>query len=137
MQPFDSIDRLENASALDPIAAVMRRVVNTVVQPGSLRDALHGAWLGHPFHPVAVQVPIGTWLSAAVLDLLPGNEKASTTLVATGVTAALPSAVTGWTDWSELKPRQARVGLVHAVTNAAAIGLYASSLIARLRGDHR
>jgi uncharacterized membrane protein len=137
MQPFDSIDRLENASVLDPIASVLRRVIRTVLQPQDLRDALQGVWLGHPFHPVAVQVPIGTWASAGVLDLLPGNEKASTTLVATGVTAALPSAASGWADWSELKPAQARVGLVHAVTNATAIGLYTSSLVARLRGDHR
>jgi hypothetical protein len=33
-------------------------------------------------------------------------------------------------------PREKRVGLVHAVTNAVAIGIYTASWAARLRGRH-
>ena len=40
-----------------------------------LRDLLHGTWLGHPLHPVLVQVPVGAFMSAAVLDLLPGQRQ--------------------------------------------------------------
>ena len=48
-----------------------------LLPPGRARDALHGVWLGHPLHPVLVQVPVGTWLSASLLDAWPGNETAS------------------------------------------------------------
>src|SRR3954466_4643509 len=104
MQPFDSVDRLERASALDGVAALMRRVVLAVLGKEAVRDALRGGWFGHPVHPVAVQVPIGTWVSASLLDAVPGNEGASTALVGTGVVAALPSIATGWADWSTLTP---------------------------------
>ncbi|WP_405463047.1 Rieske (2Fe-2S) protein [Streptomyces jietaisiensis] len=101
---------------------------------GRARDALHGRWLGHPVHPLLVQVPVGSWLSAAVLDLFPGQRRAARTLIATGLGAALPAALAGWVDWAELHREQMRVGLVHAAANVAGIGLYAGSLTARLRG---
>jgi nitrite reductase/ring-hydroxylating ferredoxin subunit len=79
-------------------------------------------------------VPIGTWTSAAVLDLVPGTGPAASTLIATGCAAAVPTAVTGWADWSQLHPQQQRVGLVHAVSNVIGLGLYTASLAARARG---
>jgi nitrite reductase/ring-hydroxylating ferredoxin subunit len=108
--------------------------VTAALRPQALRDALHGVWLGHPLHPMLSDVPIGTWTAAAVLDLLPGTGHASTTLIATGLAAAGPTAVSGWADWSQLHPPQQRVGLVHAVSNAVGIGMFAASLAARLRG---
>ena len=100
--PFSLIDRLENASALDPVATRLRNAVDTVVRPQWLRDVLHGVPLGHPLHPVAVQVPIGAWLSATVVDLVPGQQRAAKVLVATGVVSAIPAALAGYTDWSQL-----------------------------------
>ncbi|MFJ7260628.1 hypothetical protein ACIQV2_10725 [Streptomyces globosus] len=44
------------------------------------------------------------------------------------------AAAAGWAEWAELPPEQARVGLVHAVSNIAAVSLHAASLAARLRG---
>ena len=99
-----------------------------------MRDALHGLWLGHPLHPMLTDVPIGAWTSAAVLDLLPGTGHASTTLIATGCAASLPTALTGWADWSQLHPPQQRVGLVHAASNLVGLGLFTASLGSRLRG---
>ena len=52
-----------------------------------------------------------------------------------GVVSALPSAVSGLTDWSELHEQQQRVGLVHAAGNVAAVGLYVASLTERSRGN--
>jgi nitrite reductase/ring-hydroxylating ferredoxin subunit/uncharacterized membrane protein len=101
---------------------------------GRLRDFLHGVWLGHPLHPMLVQVPVGAWLSASVLDVLPGMAPAATVLVATGTAAAVPAVAAGWTDWADLAPEQRRVGLVHAGTIAMAIGLQTGSLAARLAG---
>ena len=132
--PETVIDRIENASPLDPVVKSVRKIVNAALAPQIVRDALHGLWLGHPLHPMLTDVPIGAWTSAAVLDLLPGTGPAATTLIATGCAAAVPTVVTGWADWSQLHPPQQRVGLVHAVSNAVGIGLFTASAMARLRG---
>ncbi|WIM99461.1 Rieske (2Fe-2S) protein [Actinoplanes oblitus] len=128
------LNRLEEARALDGVSDKLQSVVTAAVRPQRLRDVLHGTWLGHPLHPVLVQLPIGAFLSTAILDLLPGGRKAATTLVTAGVAAAVPAIAAGWLDWSQLTRDRRRVGLVHAGANAIAVGLYASSLVARLRG---
>jgi nitrite reductase/ring-hydroxylating ferredoxin subunit/uncharacterized membrane protein len=104
---------------------------------GGARDALHGRWLGHPVHPLLVQLPIGAWTSAAALDLLPGERRSASALVALGLATAGPAAVAGLVDWAELHPEQERVGVVHAAANLGAVALYGASLAARLRGRHR
>ncbi|HEV7627777.1 MAG TPA: Rieske 2Fe-2S domain-containing protein [Streptomyces sp.] len=131
-----AVERTEHTTRLDPPIQGLQRAVHALPLSDEDRDVLHGHWLGHPVHPLLVQVPIGTWLSAAVLDLVPGKRRhyAPALLVATGLVAAVPAAVTGWIDWAELRKPQMRVGLVHAVANSTAIGLYAASLTARLRG---
>lgn len=101
---------------------------------GDARDVLRGTWLGHPLHPALVQLPIGCWTSAAVLDLVPGRRRGATGLIALGLLGAVPSIAAGWVDWAEQPPEQQRTGLVHAVCNASAVGLYSASLLARLRG---
>jgi nitrite reductase/ring-hydroxylating ferredoxin subunit len=98
---------------------------------------MHGVWLGHPLHPALTDVPIGAWVGAAALDLLPGQRRAATAMVGVGLLASVPSAVTGASDWSESGREQQRVGLAHAAANAAAMALYAGSLVARVRGRHR
>ncbi|MEU0336748.1 Rieske (2Fe-2S) protein [Streptomyces sp. NPDC006193] len=128
-----SVDRLERFSGADRWLDAVRRVVHAAPL-GRARDGLHGRWLGHPVHPLMVQVPIGSWLSAAVLDALPGQRYAARTLVATGLLAAGPAAVAGWVDWADLNRQQQRVGMVHAATNIAGVALYTTSLTARLRG---
>jgi nitrite reductase/ring-hydroxylating ferredoxin subunit/uncharacterized membrane protein len=130
------LTRLEQASALDRLGDRLQKVVQAVVRPQVVRDALHGTWLGHPLHPVLVQLPVGAWTSAAVLDLLPGQRRAATTLVAVGLAGAVPSAAAGANDWAALDREQRRVGLVHWAGNLTAVGLYTASLAARLRGDH-
>jgi nitrite reductase/ring-hydroxylating ferredoxin subunit len=128
------LTRLETERRLDPVSDKLQEAVSSVVRPRGLRDVLHGTWLGHPLHPVLVEVPVGAFVCAAVLDLLPGRRKSATTLIALGVATAGPAAVAGWTDWSELTKDRRRVGLVHAAANAVALGLYTGSLLARLRG---
>ncbi|MDX2649804.1 Rieske 2Fe-2S domain-containing protein [Streptomyces sp. NPDC001902] len=127
------MDTLEGQEWLDGLAAVVRKAVRALPL-GRGRDALRGLWLGHPVHPVLVQVPIGAWTSAGVLDLLPGESRAARRLVALGLVSAVPAALAGWVDWAEQRPRQARVGLVHATANAVAVTAYACSLAARIKG---
>ncbi|MFF9690013.1 Rieske 2Fe-2S domain-containing protein [Streptomyces sp. NPDC014623] len=127
------MDRLERATELDPTVELLRARVRALPL-GPLRDALHGRWLGHPVHPLLVQLPMGTWLSAAVLDCLPGQRKAACALIGVGIGAAAPAALAGWVDWAEQQPRQQRVGLVHAAANVTAVVLYGGSFVARTRG---
>lgn len=131
-----AMGRLEHAEALDGVAGSLRRAVRTLPL-GRSRDALHGRWLGHPVHPLLVQVPIGAWLSSAVLDLVPGARRPSALLVGLGLAGAGPAALAGWTDWAELEKEQARVGLAHAALNTVAVSCYAGSLAMRLTGRHR
>lgn len=130
------VARLERLTILDGFADQARKLVRGVIRPQRVRDLLHGVWLGHPLHPAVVLAPAGTWLSAAILDVLPGQQAAATTLVAAGTVSAVPAAVTGANDWASLSREQRRVGFVHAAVNAVALGCYGASLAARLRGRH-
>ncbi|WP_405827702.1 MULTISPECIES: DUF2231 domain-containing protein [unclassified Streptomyces] len=128
-----SLGLLERTTVADPAIRLLQRGIRSIPL-GGLRDLLRGRPLGHPVHPVLVQVPIGCWLSAAVLDVVPGTQRAATTLTGVGLAGVAPAALAGWADWADLPPAQARVGLAHAVTNVAAVACYAASLTARLRG---
>jgi nitrite reductase/ring-hydroxylating ferredoxin subunit/uncharacterized membrane protein len=130
------LDKLEKATALDNVGDRLQAATQAVIRPQRLRDLLHGVWLGHSLHPVLVQAPVGAFISAAVLDLLPGRRRAATTLIAMGTATALPAAAAGLTDWASLARDQRRTGLVHAAGNTVALTLYVASLAARVRGRH-
>ena len=124
------ISRLEQDSRLDKLVSVGQRAAR-LIRPGKVRDGLHGVWLGHPVHPALVQAPVGAWLSAGILDLSGGDQKAVRRLVGAGLAAAVPAAVAGAADWSEQHEQQMRVGVVHAAGNLAAMTLYGTSLLTR------
>jgi hypothetical protein len=124
-------DRVADLDAFDKVIEPARRVVLSALKPPALKNFLHGTWLGHPLHPVVVQVPVGSWVSAGLLDAIPPLRPAATVLIGTGVAAAVPAALTGAADWSEQEVGVRRLGAIHAVANVAALGLYAGSLVAR------
>jgi nitrite reductase/ring-hydroxylating ferredoxin subunit len=126
------LDRLSDVPAFDKAIEPARRAVQAA--PQGLKDLLHGTWLGHTLHPVLVQVPVGSWISAGLLDAIPPLRPAATVLIGTGVTAAVPAALAGAADWSEQGIGVRRLGALHALGNTAALGLYAGSLVARRRG---
>ncbi|WP_338895324.1 Rieske 2Fe-2S domain-containing protein [Streptomyces sp. TG1A-60] len=127
------LDRLEGEPRADALIDALGRKVRSLPL-GRGKDLLHGRWLGHPVHPLMVQVPIGSWLSAAVLDLRPGRSREAGLLVGLGLATAAPAALAGAVDWAELHRRQQRTGLVHALANWTAVGLYATSLACRVQG---
>jgi len=129
----EATSALENADVLDPAVDTVRGVVGAVL-PDPVRDVLHGVPVGHAVHPVAVLLPIGAWLGSAVLDFVPGSERAARILVGVGIAGVLPSVATGLADWSVLRADQSRVGLVHAATNTVATSLFAVSFVQRGRG---
>jgi nitrite reductase/ring-hydroxylating ferredoxin subunit/uncharacterized membrane protein len=135
IEPLDAaVEAIERAKALDPTVRATKKVVDAGLPNADVRDALHGVWLGHPLHPALILLPMGSWISASVLDLLPGRRDAARTLVGLGVLTAAPTALAGWADWSDLHPQQQRTGLVHAAANVVATVLQFASWRARRQG---
>ena len=135
-------ERLEGTEALDPVAAKVGEVVRSVIKPGVAKDVLAGTWLGHALHPLLTDVVIGSWTSASVLDLVGGRQSqpAARRLIGVGIAAYPVTALTGAHDWADTElgdPAARRLGLVHAATNAVALGFYAASLVARGRRGGR
>lgn len=99
----------------------------------------NGRAAGHSLHPILTDLPLGCWLSASILDLVGGvrARRSATLLVAAGLTAALPTALAGASDWTLLAGTDRRIGGVHALGTDAATFLMTASLVARLRGRHK
>jgi uncharacterized membrane protein len=130
-------ERLERASALDGPIRVIAPIVHTAISNGRVKSLLSGGWLGHALHPLLTDVPIGAWTSSLILDFAGGSsaEASADLLVAVGVAAVPPTALSGWSDWSEtLTEEQRRVGLVHAAANITAAGMFSASLLQRREG---
>ena len=133
-------DAVESLSALDGIGKKVGKTVRSSVSPGKLKDGLSGTWLGHSLHPLLTDVVIGSFLSATLLDLLGGDDdgSAANRLTSVGIAAYGPTALTGINDWADSEPADdgvRRVGIVHAVTNSAALTLYTTAMLARRKGN--
>lgn len=130
------VERIEHMTVLDRLAAPLASAVSDLFGRNGLKDVLSGSWFGHPLHPLLTDLPIGSWTSAMVLDLLGGRraQPAADVLVAVGIVSAVPTAVTGLSDWSDLGDTDRRTGLVHATANSVALTCYLASLVARRRG---
>jgi nitrite reductase/ring-hydroxylating ferredoxin subunit len=132
--PAEAARRVGHAQRLDPAARNLTAVVQRRVGSGPRADALHGVWLGQPVHPALTGLPMGFWTSAAVLDFVPGSERAARALIALGLAGSVPAAAAGLADWSALHLEQQRVGLAHGAASAGAWALFAGSLLARATG---
>jgi nitrite reductase/ring-hydroxylating ferredoxin subunit/uncharacterized membrane protein len=130
--------RIEDMEALDRFGHPLAGVVGRATRPDALKSALSGTWLGHQLHPMLTDLPIGAWVMGQIVDLTMGRAgaKPAQRLVGLGVLAALPTAATGASDWSETRGGEQRVGLVHALGNLAAVGLQSLSWLTRRQG-HR
>lgn len=131
--------RLEEAESLDGPAQALAPHIDTAFGSGTRGSLLRGEWLGHALHPLLTDVVVGSWTSASLLDVLGGARWSppAQRLIAVGLLAAGPTAWTGWAEWSQVGQREKRVGLVHAVNNGLAAGVYAASYVARRRGNPR
>ncbi|MPZ50536.1 MAG: Rieske 2Fe-2S domain-containing protein [Dehalococcoidia bacterium] len=131
--------RIEREDSLDDIARAVNKQLDSVLarvpERRKLLDFLHGAWLGHPLHPLLVSVPIGAWTTAVFMDALHprgGRSHAAEAAIAVGLAGALAAAPAGWADWTALNDRQRRIGLVHGGLNGVVIASFGLSLICRL-----
>ncbi len=136
------IERIESIDSFDGPARALSSKLSTVFGPGPIKDAISGTALGHALHPMLTDVVIGSFISATALDVIGGEDSdtASERLIALGIAAYPPTALTGTSDWADGSVGNdslRRVGIVHAVSNSAALSFYAASLRARRRGERK
>lgn len=100
---------------------------------------------GHPFHPILVTIPIGTWAASLVFDILAvflEDRSAlllgAQILVAVGVVGALVAAVFGFLDYSVIPPgtRAKRTATIHMGLNLALVVLFAVDWLVRVASGH-
>ncbi len=127
--------RIEGAEALDALAEPLARLGESLKRRG-VREVLSGTAIGHPVHPALVALPIGAWTTGSVLDAAGGHQRAARLAIGFGVLTAVPTALTGFSDWLYTAGAERRVGIVHAVSNEVALTLYSTSWIARRRERH-
>jgi nitrite reductase/ring-hydroxylating ferredoxin subunit/uncharacterized membrane protein len=134
-----AMKRLEEAEALDQPAQKLADVVHAATRPSLVKNALSGTWLGHRFHPLLVELPIGFWSGALMFDMIATRRArwAADVLVGSGVVAAVPTAAAGLSDWADTFGGPKRIGLVHASCNTLALLSYSGSLVARLLGRRK
>ena len=82
-----------------PLGDFNQRWLSALFRPlRPIKDLLNGVWLGHPLHPAATDIPLGSLLVAVALDLLDQPAAADIALVAT-ILFMLAAAVTGSADY--------------------------------------
>lgn len=128
------LGRLEQATVLDRTADLTATLLRKIIRPGPVEDVLSGRQIGHPAHPALVALPIGSWATATVLDVTGGDAAAARRAVGLGVLFAVPTALSGASDWLSTEAAERRVGLVHAVANYAGLSLQIASWVHRRRG---
>src|SRR4249920_1169054 len=115
--------QLEKIDRLDAIAEPLGNVVKKAIPAGRLKDLLSGSWLGHQLHPLLTDIPIGSFTSATLLDLVGGRrgQSAANLLATVGVVSTLPTAAAGLADWSDTYGPARRIGVVHAAANLVGV----------------
>lgn len=106
--------------------------------------ALAGPY-GHPFHPIAVTIPIGCWVASLIFDVLGLVAEDPTpfvlgaqVLVAIGVIGGLVAAALGFADFLAIAPRTPakRTASVHMGLNLGAVVLFGINYFVRAASDH-
>jgi nitrite reductase/ring-hydroxylating ferredoxin subunit/uncharacterized membrane protein len=137
MKQIGLVDRLAAARGLDTVAAAVRDVGQRVLRQGTVKDLLHGVWLGHPLHPALAQLTVGCFTGAAVLDVSGDRGDGAARLIRWGMLGSLPTAAAGIADYSDAHEEQQRIGVVHAAANSASLLCYGLSLGLRSAGRSR
>jgi len=107
-------------------------------RPGRvLRNLLHGTTLlGHPLHPVLSDVPIGAWTTGMVADYVAHfttriPTQAGDIALAVGLAVAIPTALSGLTDYHDTFAYERRVATAHGLMMTAVVAFDAASLALR------
>ena len=101
-------ERIGQITALDGPAEAVAKWARGAIPKGPVKDTLSGVPIGHAAHPLLIVLPVGTWTSATLLDLVGGQDSrpAARRLIAAGVLASLPAAASGLSDWADTTPAE-------------------------------
>jgi nitrite reductase/ring-hydroxylating ferredoxin subunit/uncharacterized membrane protein len=141
MRGNDLIKAIERQDFLDQAGDTIQPVIANLFKTAGqdVKNFLHGIWLGHPIHPALSDVPLGSWSTALVFDLMQsisGRKELSrcaNIAISVGLVGALGTAMTGLADWSATSGRARKIGLIHGLLNTGATCLYGMSLLFRSR----
>lgn len=142
----ERIDMALDNQQLEETAIKLSSALHEAVMQGGegtkqLADLLHGVWLGHPLHAVLTDIVVGAWSIGLFFDLVSlFNHSRQAELIADALTkvgnvAALPTLLTGLTDFSTIPEPAANIGLTHAAMNNIGFALQVASANARNRGE--
>jgi nitrite reductase/ring-hydroxylating ferredoxin subunit/uncharacterized membrane protein len=142
MNTETAIDLVAEQKWLDTAADAVAPAIEGAFKAGGeagrkAKDILNGTWLGHPVHPILTDIPLGSWTTAAVFDVMEiatgkrSYRRGADVAITVGLVGALGAAVTGLTDWHDLQGRPKKVGMAHGILNGGATLLYATSLALR------
>ena len=137
--------RLDTIPGFKDYAEQVSRGLHGIVLKGGfplrrMVDVLHGTWLGHPLHSVLTDVTIGAWMFGSLMDLLSltrkgrGASRAADRLIAIGTVSAVPTALSGMTDFSTIPRGALTTGATHGLLNSLALALYGLSIWGRRNG---
>lgn len=98
-----------------------------------VKDFLNGTWLGHPVHPAATDLPIGSLLLTVILDLAGQSAAADIALAAT-ILFMLAAAVTGFADFTDTDGSARTRATLHATLMVIALLVLLVSLGLRAAG---
>lgn len=107
------------------------------------RSAIAGPY-GHPFHPILVTIPIGTWAASLVFDIIGLASDDPTpfvvgarVLMLIGIIGALLAAAFGLVDYAQLARGTAarKTATVHMVLNLGVTVLFIVNLLLRWSAD--
>jgi uncharacterized membrane protein len=100
---------------------------------------------GHPFHPIAVTVPIGAWVASLLFDVASRRSdeprvfaRGSAELVKTGLVGGAGAAFLGFLDYLKIPKRSAAgvTATTHMALNVTCMALYSVNLAQRERRLH-
>lgn len=130
------VKQIEDLEQLDDLSRPLADLAGRATRSDPVKNLLSGTWVGHQLHPMLTDVPIGAWVMAAALDWTApkSGARAARRLIGLGILAAIPTAATGASDWSETYAAEQRVGIVHALANSAGLLAQSASWVARRRG---
>ncbi len=115
-----------------PLGDFNKRWIGALYRPfgATVKDLLHGRWLGHPVHAATTDIPIGALTVTVVLDLLDQRSGADVALVI-GILAMVVSAVVGAADYLDTDGTALARATLHSVVMVVALVLYLVSLALR------
>src|SRR4051794_1560001 len=126
------------AAALYWLPLHLRRRTDDMAESTSLRrakrprSAIAGPY-GHPFHPILVTIPIGTWVASLVFDIVGLASDDPTPyvigariLILIGLIGAVLAAIWGFLDYSQLEKGTAakRTATIHMALNLGVTVLF-------------